>query len=105
MRFGVANKNINQVDWTSSLGFTYQGLIKGRDEDVLGAAVTINHASNKYRLLSNADSTETDYEVTYRTLIYPWLAVQPSVQFIQHPNMDKSIKNAFLLGFRTEIAF
>ena len=48
---------------------------------------------------------ETDWEATYRAQIYPWLALQPNVQYIIHPNMNVSLENAWVVGFRTEIAF
>ncbi|MCE9633421.1 MAG: carbohydrate porin [Methylophilales bacterium] len=104
-RLGFASEDIHQVDWTSSIGFRYHGLFEGRDDDIAGAAITLNHASDKYKLLNTSESHETDLELTYRAQIKPWLALQPSLQVIVHPNMDKTVDDAWVLGLRTEIEF
>ena len=105
VRFGTASKDIHQADWTGSLGLRYHGLIDNRDDDIAGIAVTVNHASNKYRLANSAESSQTDIEATYRAQIKPWLALQPTLQYIQNPNMDPAIQSAWVAGVRTEINF
>jgi len=109
VRFGSVNKDIHQADWSGSLGLHYQGLISGRDEDEAGLAVTTSHASDKYReaqlLLGNAtDSSETVIELTYRAQILPWMAVQPSLQRIMNPGMDKTLSDASVVGVRLDLA-
>ena len=105
VRFGMANKNIHQADWTGSLGLRYHGLIPGCDDDIAGIAATFNHASDKFRFLNNADSSQTNVEATYRAQVKPWLALQPTVQYILNPNMDPALKNAWVIGARAEINF
>jgi porin len=104
-RIGFASADINRVDWTSSAGLRYHGLIPGRDDDIAGLAVTINHASDKFQVLHNTESRETDFELTYRAQIKPWLALQPDLQLIMDPGMSASIGDAWVLGLRTEVAF
>jgi porin len=104
-RIGFASAAINQADWTSSTGLRYHGLIPGHDDDIAGIAVTVNHASDKFRGVHNAESRETDFELTYRAQIKPWLDLQPDLQFIMDPNMNPGVKNAWVLGLRTEVAF
>ena len=103
VRFGTASRDIHQADWTGSLGLRYHGMIAGRDDDIAGIAVTVNHASGKYRLLNSSDVSETDVEATYRAQIKPWLALQPTLQYILNPNMDPLQKNAWVMGVRVEI--
>ncbi|MFM9912440.1 MAG: carbohydrate porin [Methylophilaceae bacterium] len=43
--------------------------------------------------------------VHHHLQIMPWLALQPNLQYIINPNMDPTIKNAWVLGLRTEIEF
>jgi len=121
VRFGAASKDIDRgdpgladgeptVDQSGSLGLIYQGLFDGRDDDTAGIAVTTSHASTKYRdaqlALGNvADSSETVVEVTYRAQLKPWLAVQPLVQRIINPNMDTTLRDAWVAGMRLEVAF
>lgn len=105
VRFGVVNKDVYQVDWSGSLGLNYQGLFDGRDDDAAGIAVTSSHASGWYRQVMIADSSETVVELTYRAQIKPWLALQPTLQYIFNPNMDPIQKNAWVMGARVEISF
>ncbi|MFA6014791.1 MAG: carbohydrate porin [Gallionellaceae bacterium] len=101
-RFGVVNKDLYQADWSGSLGLNYQGPLEGRDDDAVGIAVANIHASSKYQLLNSSDSSETVVELTYRAQVQPWLAVQPSVQYISNPSMDPALKDAVVAGVRIE---
>lgn len=105
VRFGVVNKDVYQADWSASAGLNYQGLFNGRDDDAAGIAVTTSHASSKYQQLNASDSSETVYELTYRAQVQPWLAVQPSVQYISNPNMDTALDDAVVAGVRVEVGF
>ena len=105
VRFGTASPDIHQADWTGSVGLRYHGLIDGRDDDIAGIAVTLNHASDKYRLINSSDSGQTNVEASYRAQLKPWLALQPTVQYIQNPNMDPTLQDAWVAGIRTEINF
>ena len=105
VRFGTASADVNQADWCGSFGLRYHGLIARRDDDIAGIAVTENHASDKYRRVNHADSHETDWELTYRARVNGWLALQPSVQYIINPGMDRSLDNAWVVGARVEVVF
>jgi len=37
--------------------------------------------------------------------LLPWLSVQPLVQRIFNPNMDATLKDAWVAGMRLEVAF
>lgn len=104
VRYGVVNKNVYQADWSGSVGLHYQGLFDGRDDDEAGIAMTTSHASDKYRQLSASDTSETVIELTYRAQIMPWIAVQPSLQRIVNPGMDKAVGDATVVGVRVELA-
>lgn len=109
LRYGTATESIHQVDWTASAGLRYRGLIAGRDDDVAGLAVTVNHAGDDFRDVSRTagepttESSETDWELTYRAQIRPWFALQPNVQYIRQPNMDKTIDDVLVIGCRAEL--
>lgn len=104
-RFGTASRDIHQADWTGSLGLRYHGLFSGRDDDIAGVAITVNHASGKYRRLNNADSSQTSVEATYRAQLNPWFALLPTLHYFHNPNMDPALKNAWIAGVRAEINF
>jgi len=111
VRFGTASESLNQVDWTASVGLRYRGLFPGRDDDLAGIAITYNHAGDDFRKASRAagdsttESAETDWEFTYRAQIKDWLALQPNLQYIRNPGMDRDIDNAWIVGLRTEVVF
>jgi porin len=105
MRFGTASESVNQVDWTASFGLRYQGLIPGRNDDISGIAVTVNHEGDRFRRANGGDSAETDWEMTYRMQIRPWMALQPNLQYIINPGMDKALENVWVVGLRTEVDF
>jgi len=104
VRYGVVNKDVYQSDWSASVGLHYVGMIDGRDDDEAGIAITSSHASEKYRQLTGSDSSEMVIEITCRTPLRPWLAVQPSLQRIINPGMDKSLKDATVVGVRVEMS-
>jgi porin len=105
VRFGTASKDIHQADWTGSLGLRYHGMLAKRDDDIAGIAITVSHASEKYRILHNAESRQTNVEATYRAQVNPWLALQPSLQYVADPNMDATLGNVWVVGARLEIVF
>lgn len=105
VRFGVANKDIHQADWTGSLGLRYRGLIDGRDDDIAAVGVTVSHAGEPYRRINASLSSETSVEATYRAQVNPWLALQPTLQYVQHPGMNPVTMNVWVVGVRIEAAF
>jgi len=105
VRFGVANKDIHQSDWTGSLGLHYIGLIAGRDDDIAAIGITVSHASDAYQRINASLGSETSMEATYRAQIMPWLALQPTLQYVHQPNMNPATKNAWVVGIRIEAAF
>jgi porin len=104
VRYGVASKDIHQSDWTGSLGLRYHGLINGRDDDIAAIGVTVSHASDTYQRVNASLSTETSVEATYRMQVKPWFALQPTLQFVNHPNMNPAGKDVWIIGARAEIS-
>lgn len=103
VRYGVATKDIHQSDWTGSIGLRYHGWLAGRDDDIAAIGITVSHASPTYQRLNSSLSSETSAEATYRIQVKPWLAVQPTVQYVLYPNMDAAIDNVWIVGARVEI--
>lgn len=103
VRLGIASESVNQADWTSSVGLRYHGLITGRDDDIAGLAVTVSHAGDKYRHASTSAHQETSVEATYRAQITSYLSIQPTLQFIDKPNMDATIEDVWVIGSRFEV--
>ena len=109
-RYGVANTDINQIGSFLSFGVAYNGLLPGRDDDRIGVAVAKATNGSKYKQAQAAagqpvENAETAVELTYRLNVFPWLVFQPDVQWIINPSMNPELKNAFVIGVRTEVAF
>jgi porin len=108
-RFGIANSDINPLDYYWGTGINVTGLINGRAEDVLGLAIGTAHAGQKFVDQYKADGislnkNEIIIEFTYSFQATPWLRIQPDFQYILNP-MDSYINsNATVAGLRVELA-
>jgi len=103
-RYGYANGKRNDITNFWSIGFQYQGLIEGRDDDVLGAGFAQGFFSNKASTTYTEDY-ESAVELYYSAQITPWLNFSPSIQYITNPGGIKTTSDAVLLGVRTLITF
>jgi porin len=106
-RYGVANGDVSRLDYSSSLGLRYKGLLPGRDEDEFGIGLTRGHAGAHYRqTFATQAANETALEITYRVKATSWLAIQPTVQRIVNPGHNNpALGNAWIAGARIEITF
>ncbi len=105
-RYSFAQPNVNRTNHFWSVGAQYQGLVPGRDKDVLafGVAQCILSKTLRHELDSRADR-ETLYEVYYAYQATPWCIISPDVQFITNPGGSKDAKDAIVGGVRFRIAF
>lgn len=107
LRYGTASGDVNPLDHSYSVGLSYRGLFPGRDEDECGILVTRGHAGGDFKRAAGVPvaANETAIEATYRANITPWLAFQPALQWIAHPGLDATLRNAWVALARFEIAF
>jgi porin len=103
-RYGCADSKRNDIANFWSIGFQYQGLLEGRDDDVLGLGFAQGIFSNK------ASSTYTDdyenaFELYYSAAVTPWLNISPSIQYIANPGGNKNVSDAVVLGARIQMRF
>ena len=92
-------------------GFSYLGLIPGRDNDQLMGAVAVGN----YSFYNIEDLQDTDVvnqpnytvvlEFDYRFQINKWAYLQPYIQYIIQPNGTGAVENATVLGFQTSVTF
>ena len=103
-RYGYAPSKKNDITNFWSLGFQYQGLLEGRDKDVLG--VGFAHGTFSKRASSTyTDDHESALEVYYNARITPRLSLSPSIQYIGNPGGDKTVSDAVVLGLRAQMTF
>jgi carbohydrate-selective porin OprB len=53
----------------------------------------------------NASASEWAAELTYKFAAADWLVIQPSVQFIFNPGLDRNAQNIFAAGLRVVVAY
>ena len=104
LRYGYAPSKRNDITNFWSFGFQYQGLIDGRDDDVLGVGFAQGVFSD------SADTTYTDdyenaIELYYNAQVAGWLNISPSVQYIANPGGNKAVSDAVILGVRVQMTF
>lgn len=110
MRSGRANPDVNRFAYALGAGIVYTGLIPGRPRDQLGLSLAKARNGGKYQRLQRVagapvTEAETVFELTYRAQVRPWLAVQPDVQYVVHPDTDPTVRNAWVAGVRVEMSF
>jgi len=107
-RYGLANDDVFMISQFWSAGAQYQGLIPGRDNDVLGFGV----ANGQLRTVDFdyvnggfvfPKGKETVYELYYNIMLAPWLSLTPDFQFIKDPISTGS--DASVFGLRLQITF
>lgn len=103
-RYGYADDEKNDIANFFSFGFQYQGLIEGRDDDVLGAGfakgVFSDKASETYK-----DDYESVVELYYNARITPWLNISPNIQYVTNPGGNDTGSDAVVLGVRAQMNF
>ena len=127
LRAGGVPADRNQIHLYADGGAAYKGPIRGRDQDVLGLAVSYarigGDASDRDEDARRFNSTaspvrdfEAVVELTYVAQIAPYWTLQPDLQYILHPGGNiadpknaagrtASIADALVLGLRTTLKF
>jgi carbohydrate-selective porin OprB len=103
-RYGYANSRKNDIYCFWSVGFQYQGLVEGRDEDVLGIGFAQGIFSNKASATYTEDC-ENALELYYNALVRRQVSISPSIQYITNPGGDNVVSDAVVLGLRVKIMF
>jgi carbohydrate-selective porin OprB len=106
VRFGVANGDLNRFDQYLGAGLVARDIIARDDE--LGLAVSRARNGDAYRRLSaqlgaDVEGAETNVELTWRTPVNDWLALQPTVQYVMDPNTDPALRDAWVIGLRFDV--
>jgi len=107
-RFGYANSDLNPIGNFWSIGLQYQGLLDGRDDDVLGIGFAQGIFSDYAGANDGAEYTENHenaLEVYYNARVTPWLSLSPSIQYISNTGGDETVKDAVVFGLRTQMTF
>jgi porin len=107
---GVADSRVNRFNAYLGAGVTATGFVPGRAADTLGLALAIARNGDAYLRGQDAAGlvnrrAESTVELTYLRQVNPHLSLQPSVQYVIHPNTLAGTANALTLQLRAEVAF
>lgn len=101
-RFGFADDDVSEINTFWSAGAQYQGLIPGRDGDVLAVGVAQGLLS---RDAGFSAPRETVIEVYYSAAITGWLTVSGHVQYVGNPGGSDELDDAVVVGIRAQLSF
>jgi porin len=109
LRLGMADERFNPIENCISATLVMSHPFESRPDDALGFAVAYGRTGELYRAVQTlagipAASAETTYELTYRAPLIGWLALVPSVQFVDNPGADLSMGDAWVVGLRFELS-
>jgi porin len=123
LRAGVAPPERNLISFHLDGGLSYAAPF-GRDGDVIGVAMSLEHVSEDqqnltrdFRGVSGLAAPDPDFEssleISWQTQVATWWIVQPVLQWIIHPGgrvLDTAnplavTPDALVLGLRTAVAF
>ncbi|MDQ6976529.1 MAG: carbohydrate porin [Ghiorsea sp.] len=102
VQLGYAPESRNEIYNYMGAGLHMHGLVPNHVEDDIGLAI----AQAKFHAASNAEKVaETAIELTYRLVVTPLIAIQPSMQWIQHAGGDSTapLVKAGLLRFEVSL--
>jgi porin len=103
-RYGYRDGKKNDVTHFWSVGFQYQGLLDGRDEDVLGAGFAQGFFSDEASTTYPEDF-ESAVELYYNLRINRYVHLSPDVQYIANPGGAAGVSDATILGMRLQMLF
>jgi porin len=93
--------SVNTMPYFVGGGLSYQGLIPGRDNDIVSTGVIFGSFSRNIP----RTTAETMIEVNYQITLKRWLSIMPDMQYVIRPSGSSAIRNAFVLGTEVTISF
>lgn len=110
VQFGVANAAADRFGTYIGAGLTLSGAFPNRPDDEIGLAMAMARNGSRYleaeqQAGAGVDGAETAVEMTYLAQVQSWLALQPDVQYVVHPNTDPKLRGAAVLQLRFDLTF
>jgi porin len=109
LRMGVADARFNAVGTYLGGAIVASQFLPGRPNDAVGLAVAHARTGGPFRNQLAFDGgtperAETAVELTWRAPLAGWLSIVPSVQWVNSPGADRSLRNALIAGLRLEMS-
>ncbi len=104
---GVGDPAVNRFGSYIGAGLVAAGPFRHRSGDELGLAIAIARNGRPYRRQSApvlTTQTERSIELSYLAQLRSWLAIQPDLQYVIHPDTDPTASNALVFTLRFELS-
>ena len=110
LQLGVADPAVDRFGLYLGAGLTTTGLLPARRDDQAGISAAVARNGSHYVAAQQQDGlpvsgSETAIELTYLAQLASWLAVQPDVQYVIHPNTDPRVANATVVQLHFAMTF
>ena len=110
LRAGLADPNVNQIQYFVSAGLAYTGLIPGRDQDVAGFGIVAGINGSPFRQAQQragapTAAEEVALEWNYYVRLFPWMSLTLDAQYIINPGTSSTTSDALVVGFRHTLRF
>ena len=105
---GIADPRTNRFASYLGGGLVASGWAINKASDQLGLSIAYGRNGSHYmssRPASITTHSESTIELTYLTQISNHVAIQPDLQYVVHPDTDRSVRNAAVLQLRLECSF
>jgi porin len=106
-RYGYAPSTRNDMTQFFSTGLSCQGLLDGRDNDVLAVGLSRGYFSDGAAGVYTEDS-ETVFETFYNIEMSTWMTLTPSIQYVADPSSSdngRELTDAVVFGLRAQMVF
>jgi len=104
-RFAYRDPEVNRLSTFWSGGLHYQGLLRGRDDDVLGLGYSFVRSGSEYRDFVNPNFTdETVYELYYAIKVGPNVVITPDIQYVDNPGAGEAFRDLVVAGVRVRLS-
>lgn len=104
-RYGLAAEAVSTFRHFWSLGGQLEGLIPGRQADLVGIGVAQGIISREARKYGGFSDQETVFECYYRIQLTSWLHVTPDIQVVLNPGANRGAHPAVVFGVRAQMNF
>lgn len=101
LQLGWAPEDRNAVNRYVGAGFSYTGLLPGRDGDTLGFCASYSHLTGQSAAPANIDLFNA--ELYYSLQVDAFLNLQPDLQYFSHPGPDR--ENGWAADLRWVVSF
>jgi porin len=110
LQLGIGDARVDRFGSYIGSGLAAAGFVPGRDSDQAGIGVAMARNGAHYlaaqtQQASPTTRSEIAIEASYLAQAAAWLAIQPDVQYVIHPNTNPVLGNAWVLQLEMEMSF